>query len=70
MTMSRIHYQQVHAGFFQLGDPIFNVRPDPHRCADTQPSMSIFAGIGIFDPLFDVFNGNKSLEVTVLVDDR
>ncbi len=70
MAVRGVHHDEIDAGLFELGEPFFRIRSDTDGRANAQPAMSILAGIGIFDPLFDVLDGDQSLEVELLVDDR
>jgi hypothetical protein len=68
MAVCRIDTDDVGLSLDQCLDAVGGVLGDPHRGAHTEPAQLIFAGIGKLDDLHDVFDGDESPQLIVVVD--
>src|SRR5512146_1376294 len=70
MAVGGIDHHDVDSGLFELGNTVSRVRAHADGCAYAEPSMRVFAGMGILDALLNVLDGDEALEFALPVHDR
>ena len=70
MAVGCIDHDKVHPGRLKPRHTIYRLRPHPDRRTHAKAAMSVLASVGVHDAFFDILDGNKPLELKVLVDDR
>ena len=70
MTVRGIDNHDVHMCLHQLADTVQNVRCHTNACTCKQPALGILCAVGVLDLLLNILDGDKSLQMAFLVDDR
>ena len=68
--MRGIDNHDVHMCLHQLADTVQNVCCHTNACTCKQPALGILCAVGVLDLLLNILDGDKSLQMAFLVDDR
>ena len=67
--MSGVQYNYIHMSLHQSVHTVQNVRCDTDSCAAEQTSLSVLCGQRIFDLLLNIFDGDETLQVKIIIND-
>ena len=70
LSVRGVDRDHVHARIHERAHSFDDVRRDADRSTREQPSRLILGGMGVFDGFFDVFDGDETFEIAVLVHKR
>ena len=65
--MCGVYYDHVHMSAYQSVYPLHHVSRDADTCAAQKAPLLVLGGEWIFDLLFNVLDGDKSLQVEVVI---
>ncbi len=68
VAVGRIDGQHVSAGADQFGSALHKVAGGADGSAHAQPALIVLAGVGVFELLLDVLDGDETFELVLFVD--
>ena len=67
MTVCRIENYNIHVGSYKLSHSVKHICGDTHAGSAQKPSLGILGCKRVLDSLLDIFDGDKSLKVEIVV---